>query len=492
MNDNDDNLKGKTQKALAWSFADKFGQQLLYFISGVILARILNAEDYGKTGVLAIFIALAGILIDSGFASALIRKKNATQADYSTIFYFNLGFSLVLYAILFFSAPYIAIFFGLPDLTLICRIFFLTLLFNATALIQQTLLFKNICFTQCAKVNIFSLAISSVIAIILAYSGLGVWALVAQTVGLAFFRALFFWSYGSWRPTYEFRTASIKEFFGYSSNLIATGILNNVFNYIYPIIIGKFYGISNAGYYTQANKYQDIASSFIGNVFRSVGFPVLSSIQEDKVRLKRVFRKYIRAMAFFIFPVMSLMIVVSHPLILILLKEQWLPSVPYFRILCISGAFAPFIILFYDLFNSIGRPGLNLHMEIWKKAFLLAGIVLLYSYGIISLIWLWVCYTLLSLTATVILDHIYTGYHFKEFLKDVSPYLVLALFCTVICAFLYSLLPTEVLRLLVVPPIYIIIYLGISKILRMEMINEFLQMIKKEKTNLPKNNEPLD
>lgn len=176
---------------------------------------------------------------------------------------------------------------------------------------------------------------------------------------------------------------------------------------------------------------------------------------------------------------MSLMIVVSHPLILILLKEQWLPSVPYFRILCISGAFAPFIILFYDLFNSIGRPGLNLHMEIWKKAFLLAGIVLLYSYGIISLIWLWVCYTLLSLTATVILGHIYTGYHFKEFLKDVSPYLVLALFCTVICAFLYSLLPTEVLRLLVVPPIYIIIYLGISKILRMEMINEFLTNDKK-------------
>lgn len=492
MNDNDDNLKGKTQKALAWSFADKFGQQLLYFISGVILARILNAEDYGKTGVLAIFIALAGILIDSGFASALIRKKNATQADYSTIFYFNLGFSLVLYAILFFSAPYIARFFRLPDLTLICRVFFLTLLFNATALIQQTLLFKNICFTQCAKVNIFSLAISSAIAIILAYLGFGVWALVAQTVGLAFFRAFFFWSYGNWRPSYEFRLASIKEFFGYSSNLIATGILNNVFNYIYPIIIGKFYGISNAGYYTQANKYQDIASSFIGNVFRSVGFPVLSSIQEDRVRLKRVFRKYIRAMAFFIFPIMSLMIVVSHPLILILLKEQWLPSVPYFRILCISGAFAPFIILFYDLFNSIGRPGLNLQMEIWKKAFLFVGILIFYSYGIISLIWLWVCYTLLSLTATIILGHIYTGYLFKEFLRDISPYLVLALFCTGICGFLYNLLPTEVLRLLVIPLIYVIIYLGISKILKMEMINEFVQMIRKNKPDLPNNNEPLD
>ena len=246
----EENLKRKTTKALVWSTADKLGQQLFYLVAGIILARQLSPEDYGKVGVLTIFIALSGILIDSGFSSALIRKKEATQADYSTVFYVNVAISCVLYGLLYAAAPYIAVFFKVPDLIYICRILFLVIPLNALSLIQQTLLLKHFKLSVSARVNLWSLGIASVVAIAMAYGGMGVWSLVAQTLGLSFFRAVFFWVFNDWRPRWIFRMASLREFFGYSSNLVVSGIINNVFNKIYPIIIGKFYGMTQTGYYT--------------------------------------------------------------------------------------------------------------------------------------------------------------------------------------------------------------------------------------------------
>lgn len=187
----EENLKRKTTKALVWSTADKLGQQLFYLVAGIILARQLSPEDYGKVGVLTIFIALSGILIDSGFSSALIRKKEATQADYSTVFYVNVAISCVLYGLLYAAAPYIAVFFKVPDLIYICRILFLVIPLNALSLIQQTLLLKHFKLSVSARVNLWSLGIASVVAIAMAYGGMGVWSLVAQTLGLSF-SGLFF------------------------------------------------------------------------------------------------------------------------------------------------------------------------------------------------------------------------------------------------------------------------------------------------------------
>ena len=215
----EENLKRKTTKALVWSTADKLGQQLFYLVAGIILARQLSPEDYGKVGVLTIFIALSGILIDSGFSSALIRKKEATQADYSTVFYVNVAISCVLYGLLYAAAPYIAVFFKVPDLIYICRILFLVIPLNALSLIQQTLLLKHFKLFVSARVNLWSLGIASVVAIVMAYGGMGVWSLVAQTLGLSLFRAVFFWVFNDWRPRWIFRMASLREFFGYSSNL---------------------------------------------------------------------------------------------------------------------------------------------------------------------------------------------------------------------------------------------------------------------------------
>lgn len=474
----EEDLKGKTTNALVWSSADKVGQQLFYLIAGIILARQLSPVDYGKVGVLTIFIALSGILIDSGFSTALIRKKEATQADYSTVFYLNIGISCVLYGLLYVAAPFIAAFFNVPDLTLICRVLFLVIPLNALSLIQQTLLLKYFRLSVNARVNLWALGIASTVAVVMAYCGMGVWSLVAQTLGLALLRALFFWLFNDWRPQWVFRMASLREFFGYSSNLVVSGIINNVFNKIYPIIIGKFYGMAQTGYYTQADKYQDMASSLISNIFRSVAFPVFSKVQDDLPRLKRICRKNVRAIAFFIFPIMSLMIVVSYPLILIVLKEQWLPSVPYFRLLCFSGMCTPFIILFFDLFNSLGYSRLNLQLEIAKKAYLFVGIALFYSSGILGLIGWWMSYSLLSLVVGVFFARRFIGFGFVEYLKDISPYFLLALVSSLLSAGVYMLLPGDVWRLCVVPVVYVLIYLGGAYVLKLEMWKESVTMVK--------------
>ena len=404
----EENLKRKMTKALVWSTADKLGQQLFYLVAGIILARQLSPEDYGKVGVLTIFIALSGILIDSGFSSALIRKKEATQADCSTVFYVNVAISCVLYGLLYAAAPYIAVFFKVPDLIYICRILFLVIPLNALSLIQQTL----------------------------------------------------------------------REFFGYSSNLVVSGIINNVFNKIYPIIIGKFYGMTQTGYYTQADKYQDIASSLISNIFRSVAFPVFSKVQDDLQRLKRICRKNVRAIAFFIFPIMLLMVVVSYPLISILLKEQWVPSVPYFRLLCFSGICSPFIILFFDLFNSLGYSRLNLQLEIGKKIYLFAGIALFYSSGILWLIGWWISYSVLSLAASIFFARRFLGYGFGEYVKDIFPYFILALASAILSCGVYLLLPSDLWRLCLVPVVYVVLYLGGAYMLKLEMLQEMLSMLK--------------
>lgn len=469
-----DNLKSKTEKALIWSFFDKFGQQILYFVSGVILANILMPSDYGKIGLLALFTALSNILIDSGFGSALIRKRGATETDYATVFYFNIVLSVFFYAILFFCAPLIASFFGIPQLTEISRVLFLAIIFQAFGLIQQTRMFKEIKFTYLARINIISLGVSSAIAIWIAVEGAGVWALVVQAVGMAIIKSLLLWYYGKWKPSASFRLSSLREFAGYSSNLLGTGILNTVFNNIYPMIIGKSFSANAVGFYTQAYKFQDIPSALIGNIFRSVAFPVLSSINNDHDRLLRVFGKYIRTTAFFIFPIMGAMIVIAEPLILSLITEKWRESIPILRVLSIAGSFSPFIILYYDLFNTVGRSDINFKMEIGKKIFLIAGIsyIIYMGTGIMPLIWLWVAYTLLSLCATCIISAVKTGYRIGDFLKDISPYLLLTVVSMAISVSCFLFVEGCWAQLFSAAAVFGTVYLGIAWLLRMEILLE--------------------
>lgn len=474
-----DNLKKKTLTALIWSFVDKFGQQVLYFVTGIILAIPLNPEDQGKMGLLTIFVALSSILIDSGFGSALIRKKEATEADYSTIFYFNIAVSLFFYLILFSLAPFIESYFEVPGLALVARVLFTSIIFLAFGMIQQTRLIKYIQFTLLARINIIALFCSSALAIVTAFKGFGVWALVIQSLGMAIIKSVLLWFYGNWRPRRVFRVASMKEFFGYSSSLIGTGVLNTIFNNIYPLLIGKGYSTQAVGYYTQANKFQDMPSALISNIFRSVAFPVLSSINNDEERMIRVFSKYIRTVSFLIFPIMFLMMLVSHPLISVLLPAKWAPSIPLLQVLCISGAFSPFIILYYDLFNAVGRSDINLKMEIFKKIFFVIGILICFKYSIMALMWLWVVYTLCSLIATMLFAHKYVNYKFGSFLSDIFPCLAMSLIIMAVSSLYYLVFQNQLLLLVTISGTFGLLYIGTARFLRLEIWDECLQLLRK-------------
>ncbi len=476
------NLKQRTEKALIWSCVDKFGQQIIYFVSGIILANLLMPDDYGKVGVLTMFIVLSNILIDSGFSSALIRKKGATDRDYSTIFFFNLIISLIFYLILYISAKYIANYFKNPDLVDISRVLFLSIIFNSLGLIQQTRMFKEIRFTEYARINILALTISSSAAIWLAAKGGGVWALVVQTLGLSILKTILLWVYGRWYPKMIFSLAPIKEFWRYSANLLGTGVLNAVFNNIYPLIIAKGFSTIAVGFYTQAQKLQDIPSALIANIFRSVAFPVLSSINDDKTRLLRVFGKYIRTTAFFIFPIMMLLIVVAHPLIITLITEKWSASVPMLQVLAVAGMFSPFIILYYDLFNTEGHSGINLKLEIAKKIFLIMGITASFMFGnsIMNLIWVWVAYTCLSLVATAIVSSRVTGYKVIYLIKDIAPYFVVALISAMLSQITYLFISEYWLQLIVATVIFITSYISIVSIFKMEIWLECLSLAKRK------------
>lgn len=420
-------LKHKTVMALFWNFVEKFGQQLIYLLTGLVVSRIVTPAEYGLVGVLTIFIAFSTILAESGFSSSLIRKQDAREIDYSTIFLFNMGVSLFLYLLLFFTAPAIAAFYETPQITPVARILFLAVIFNSSAIVQQVQMTKKLEFKLLGKINLIALFFSSLISVVLATSGYGVWALVAQTVGLAFLRTLLLWVFGAWHISFGFDFGVIRSFFGYSSRLILVSAMNAVANNFYSLLIGKIYNRSDVGYYNQANKYQEMPAGIINNTFRSVLFPVLSRVNEDAERTKRVLRRIISMMSLIIFPVMFLLIVIAKPLIVALISDVWLPSVPIFQVLCIAGAFMPFTMMFGDSFSAMGRSGLTLRYEFVRKLLLFGGIALLFKSGIIALAWLWVGYMVVSVMLSLYYMRFTLHYSYSEFLGDAyRPFLTAA------------------------------------------------------------------
>ena len=479
----EENLKHKTVKALIWSFADKFGQQIVYLLSGIILARILSQSDYGLTGMLAIFIALSNVLLDSGFGGALIKKQNATQADYNAVFYFNVVTSVVLYVILYFCAPLIARFFNQPELVLLSRVLFLSILFNAFNLIQTLLLTKHLHFNQLAKLNLIALTGSAVAAVIVAVMGGGVWALVTQMVALSAFKSLLLWCFNAWRPSWGFSMKPLKEVFSFSSRMLLSGIINAVFNNIYSVIIGRAYHSVALGYYQIANKYQDIPVSVISNTFRTVALPVFSNVNHDNERLQRVLQKTNKSIAFVLFPVVLGLIIIARPLLIGLVGEKWSDSVPLFQILLLSGLFVVFTQVFSELFIAKGKSRIYLWAEIAKKAFLVAAIAATYRYEIVGLAWGWVIYSFCSMMLSGFLACRLIGYRYYRFFFSILPYLVIAATMAVIGFAFEWVAMNEYLRMAVQIVVCALFYAAVCLLLRLEMGNEIKRWLHRKETD---------
>ena len=470
-------LKKRTITALFWSFIDKFGQKVIFLISSVFLMRLLDTSDYGIMGSLLIFIAFSSLLIESGFGRALLNRKEIGALEYSTVFYFNFAVSLLLYVALFCSAPLIAKLFNEPLLVPVSRVLFLSLIFNGFSLIQMTIFTKASDFKTQTKANTISLFISTSVALIMAWQGFGVWALVAQNVIYAFIRSLLFWFFSTWRPEWLFSFAKLKVFFAFSNKLLASGTIGAVFNNIYPSIIAMFYPMQQVGFYTQAYKYQDTPFAVLSDTFRSVAMLILSEINDQTERLRRVVAKLIKSIAFLSFPIAFILILTAEPLFVTLFGQKWLPSVPYFQILCIGGAVSPFTFILNELFIAKERADFFLSVEIVKRIILVALIIAFFKQGITGLAVSWVVYMYITLIISLFLSKKLIAYSLWNFIKDVTPYIGVSVLAVTAAYFISSKVSNSIVSMLAAMAMMAVAYLGLCRMFNLEMTIEIKEFI---------------
>lgn len=360
-------LKQKTTKGLFWSSVERFSNQGVSFVFSIILARILAPSDFGIVAMIGIFFAVAQSFVDSGFSNALVRKTDRREEDLSTCFYFNIGVGIVAYIVLFFIAPFVATFYNQPILSPIIRITGLGVVLNSLCVVQQALFTIKIDFKSQAKVTLSATLISGIVGVILAYQGYGVWALVWQGVILALVRMGLLWLMSKWHPKTGFSKSSFDYLFGYGSKLLASGLLDTIYNNIYPIVIGKFYTPAQLGNYSRALSFAQLPSSNITSILQRVTFPVLSTIQDDMPRLQTNYRRLLKLSAFIVFPLMMGLVAVAFPLIRIVLTPKWEGCSFYLQIICFALMWYPIHAINLNLLQVKGRSDLFLRLEVIKK-----------------------------------------------------------------------------------------------------------------------------
>jgi len=402
-----DSLKSTTIRAISWSFIDSVVVRGLQFIIGVLLARILFPEHFGLIGMLMVFLAVAEAFMYSGFGIALIQKMDVEQADTCSIFYFNIFMGVIAASILCLTAPWIAKFYNQPILTSMLRVLSVTLIINSLSLIHTVLLIKEVNFKRLTKVNLISSVTSGIIGVWLATTGFGVWSLVAQQVSSSFFRAITLWVINSWRPSLIFSLDALRKMFGFGSKLLFSNLLNQTFNNIYSLVIGKLFSARDLGFYSRAKSLQEI-SSFTDTIWR-VTFPVFSKIQDDPARLKRGVKKTLTWIVLVNFPLMIGLLVISRPLVIVLLTEKWTQSIPYFRLFCVSGLMLPFDMMNMNVLMALGRSDIYLRLEIIKKILVILSISIMWRYGIIYIIY--------GMIATDFISCFISSYYTKIFIK---------------------------------------------------------------------------
>ena len=330
-------LKQKAAAGMVWTALQKYSKMFIRFVSGIILARLLTPYDYGCIGMLSIFMALAETIIDGGFGSALIQKKRPTQIDYSTIFYWNIGMSVVMYAVLYVSAPAIARFYNIPLLSSVLRVQGLVVFIYAFNIIQKNQLRKKLNFKILSIITITTSLVSLSVTIFMAYKGFGVWALVAQNLISAAIPALVFWFYVKWRPVWAFSWASFKELFSFGAFMFLTNILNRFSQQLQGLLIGKFFDPVTMGYYSKAHSTEKLASHSISQVMSQVTYPLYSEAQDDKKQLANIIRRLTMTLSYLTFPLLMVLLLCAKPIFILLYSDRWLQSVPYFQVLCIAG-----------------------------------------------------------------------------------------------------------------------------------------------------------
>lgn len=375
-------IKQQATQSVFWSAVERFSVQGIQFLLSLIIARLLLPSDYGLIAMLSIFMAIAQTFIDSGFANALIQKKDKADVDYSTVFFFNIVISVFLYLLLYLFSPAIAGFYHEEELESITKIFGIILIINSFGIVQQAKLTIALDFKRLAMASLTAVVISGVVGVIMACKGFGAWALVWQSLLNNLLRVLFVCFFSGWMPSFRFSVKSFKQLFSFGSKLLLSSLLHTIYTNLYTMIIGLKFSAGELGFYNRAFTLAQFPSTNLTNVIVRAIYPIQCRLQDDHEQLYGMFLKYMRMACFFIFPVMIGLCALAEPLVRLLLTDKWLPAVPLLQILCIAYMWDPVMKINHNMLNVKGRSDYFLYAEILKKAVAFLILFLTIPFGI--------------------------------------------------------------------------------------------------------------
>ena len=477
-------FKEKVISGILWSFGQQFGAKITSLLISIVLARLLNPAEFGLLAMIYVFISIGSSLMDSGLTSSLIRTHNASQKDYSTVFYFNLAGSLVVYAILFLLAPLLALFYKEEILTNIIRIIGLTFIINAFFGVQNARFTKEMNFRIQTMIQIPSVIGGGIVGIVLAKSGYGVWSLVWMHLFSSFLLALMHWVFSDWRPLFVFDRASFIRHFSFGYKMTLSGLLDTLYQNIYVILIGKYYSATHLGFYSRAESMSQFPINNISVAMNKVTYPMFASILDDNVKLKAVYKRILKQVVFWNAPILVALCVLAEPLFRILLTEKWLPAVPYFQILCIAGIMYPLHSYNLNILKVKGRSDLFLKLEVIKKVVCVIGIIFVIPFGIYGLLYFQLGYSFVG----YYINSSYSGkiidYSIGEQIQDLFPSLSLSAATGGMSYFLDVFLvrnfhSTDPERIILVGVFYSLVYLISGNFLKLAAISDFKQLILK-------------
>lgn len=464
---------------MVWTALQKYSTMFIQFISGIILARLLTPYDYGCIGMLSIFMVLAEAFIEGGFGSALIQKKQPTQEDYSTIFYWNLGVAVLMYAVLFVSAPAISRFYDIPLLCNVLRVQGLVLFIYAFNIVQRNQLRKKLNFKILSIVSVTTSIISLGVTIFMAYNGFGVWALVAQNLITAAIPAIVFWFFIKWRPIWTFSWQSFRDLFSFGLYMFLTHLVNTFCSRLTSLLIGKLYSPSILGYFSKAMGTENLASRSISSVMTQVTYPLYAQVQDDKEVMANMVKRMTMTISFITFPMMAVLMLTAKPIFVLLYSDKWLASVPYFQVLCLVGLSDCLQAVNTQTIAAIGKSKLMFQWTLVKRTvglvFMVGGLFWFGMKGLLVgvVVYNWFCY---FVNIGLVSKHI--GYSWNKQLYDLLPVTLVTILAAGISFVVgyfchFSMYLDGLLKL----TIFIIVYVGWVLIFKPESYQYFLTII---------------
>jgi teichuronic acid exporter len=439
----DASLIDRSIAGMVWVTLDKLGGSGVNFVITVLLARLLFPADFGLVAMAMVFFEFSAVFVESGFSTALIREKSISATDKSTTFLFNMVSAVVLYAVLYLCAPFIAAFYGAPLLTVIVRVMGLNLIVDALSIVQSSALVQRVDFRTQALARFGAVAISGTIGVWMAYAGHGVWALVARILVNGGVLALLLWKLDPWKPSLEFNKASFRRLFGFGSRILAAGLLDKFFSQAYKLVIGKFFSATALGFYMQAGTFVNMAINTLFRPVQTVSYPVLAKLQGDRSRLKSGYRTILQLSSFVMFPALALLGVLAAPVIGVLIGEKWLQAAPYLRLLCIAGATVHISSVNLNVLLVLGRSDLSLRLEIIKKVNIAIAIAIGLQFGVMGLVAGEVIVSCVNLLINAFYSKKLLGYTPLEQMRDMAPTFLLSCVGGTVAFVVQSVLPFE-------------------------------------------------